>query len=221
MTNSTTGVRTAHGNLALNCRIAARFGPSLLILLIMGANTMAADIEEPRYTLVVEIGKVEIRQYEPVVQAVTVMASDRESSSGFRRLAGFIFGGNNTGESIAMTAPVQETLSAENPEMAFTMPSSYSLNSLPTPRDAQVKLVSVPQRTVATIAFSGWATQGKIRRNTEALMTALASRGIAANGTPMLNQYNPPWTPPFLRRNEVMIEVALRPDLNDRVVYAF
>jgi effector-binding domain-containing protein len=168
---------------------------------------MASDIEEPEWALVDNLGEVEIRAYEPSIQAVTELPSSRATSAGFRRLAGYIFGGNEQGQSIAMTAPVQETLGQERPVMAFTMPSEYSLEELPSPGDERVKLVSVPGRTVAAVSFSGWATGARVERYKRNLLKTLNEFDVEATGTPVLNQYNPPWTPPFMRRNEISVEV--------------
>ncbi len=181
----------------------------ILLTLTLGLSNMANSIEEPDYNLVFNLGKVEIRQYEPVIQAVTELPSNRGTTSGFQRLAGYIFGGNEQEASIAMTAPVQESLNNPNPEMAFTMPSAWTMNSLPEPDDDSVKLVEVPERTMAVIEFSGWATQRKINKYLQQLESTLMAQDVEMVGVPMLNQYNPPWTPPFLRRNEVMVEVRL------------
>ena len=186
---------------------------TLFPIILFGGASMARAVEEPEHVLLGKIGTVEIREYLPVVQAVTPLASSAHTSDGFRRLAGFIFGGNEGEQKIAMTAPVQESLGVDQPELAFTMPRGYSLDSLPNPKDSSVKLVEVPARTVAVIRFSGWATDGKIERYTGELLDALVSRQIEINSEPMLNQYNPPWTAPFLRRNEIMIEIVSPPEL--------
>ncbi|MFT5484208.1 MAG: hypothetical protein ACI9GW_002871 [Halieaceae bacterium] len=184
-----------------------------IFIALMGLSSMAHSIEEPAYTLIDTIDDVEIRQYSPVIQAVTSLPDSAESGSGFRRLAGFIFGGNDAKHEIAMTAPVQETLGTERPEMAFTMPGSYTLDTLPIPDDDGVRLMEIPQRTVAVIAFSGWATRSKIDRYTEKLTRIVESHNLEQASVLMLNQYNPPWTPPFMRRNEVMLEIK-RPAKN-------
>lgn len=85
-----------------------------LVLSMCGGAIMAADIEEPGFDLLDQFGAVEIRHYEPTIQAQTILASDAATTSGFRRLAGYIFGGNDRGMEIAMTAPVQETLDVEH-----------------------------------------------------------------------------------------------------------
>ena len=166
---------------------------------------VAQGIEEPEYELLTTVGEVEIREYVPTIQAVTVT---RGSNSGFRRLAGYIFGGNESNQSIAMTAPVQQSLSGNQQEMAFTMPAEYSWDELPAPEDARVELREVPGRTAAVIRFGGWATSGKVKKMQRELVKMLDYQGIEMVSEPVLNQYNPPWTPPFMRRNEIMVEIA-------------
>ena len=170
---------------------------------------MANSIEEPAYALLYNLGKVEIREYEPVIQAITTLPDNSATGAGFQRLAGFIFGGNSASESIAMTAPVQETLNSGQPVMAFTLPSAYRMDQLPQPNDQRVTLVEVPRRAAAVISFSGWATSGKIKKYSQQLLSTLQQQNIATEGEVMLNQYNPPWTPPFLRRNEIMVNITL------------
>jgi SOUL heme-binding protein len=179
----------------------------VLFLMFAGSEVMAKDIEEPRWELLTKIGEVEVRRYEPSVQAVTRIGSNARTTEGFKRLAGYIFGGNDGGQSIAMTAPVAETLGTDDAVMAFTMPAAYDMAQLPDPDDERVEIVPVPQRTVAVVRFSGWATDGRIERSQELLMATLASHAISPVGAPYLNQYNPPWTPPFLRRNEIAVEI--------------
>lgn len=179
-----------------------------LLLASLGGTTVAHSIEEPRFELVDRIGKVEIRRYEPVVQAVTVMDSNAQTSRGFRRLAGYIFGDNASGQNIAMTAPVQETLGVPRPEMAFTMPAQYDYEALPEPNNPRIELRQVPARTRAVIAFGGWATPGRVARMEATLKRLLAEQDIEMTGELALNQYNPPWTLPFLRRNEIVVDVA-------------
>jgi hypothetical protein len=182
---------------------------TLSISLLSGATVSRADkIEEPHYTVVARLGAdIEIRHYDAVVQAVVELPDSQHTNQGFRRLAGFIFGGNDTGQAIAMTAPVQETLFVDRPKMAFTMPSHLQLDDLPRPDDAGISIEPVAARTAAVIRFSGWATAGKIEKMTEKLKTTLQQNKVAVQGTPILAQYNPPWTLPFKRRNEVQLVV--------------
>lgn len=189
---------------------------------------MSKQIEEPSYEVIRTIGDVEIRAYEPTILAVTDVDGDLKhvQSEGFRRLAGYIFGGNQQRQSIAMTAPVttepvkiamtapvSTSLNADNTHrVSFTMPSSMTLETLPEPNDARVKLIAQPRRMVATLGFSGFSGQARFTRKRESLMTTLSQAGLATQGAPSLSRYDPPWTPPCLRRNEVQVELAASPE---------
>jgi hypothetical protein len=179
-----------------------RWLPALLLTLLA---PIANSIEEPKFELLLDIDGIEIRRYVPTIQAVTAMPG--YSSGGFRRLAGYIFGGNENEQSIAMTAPVQETMSGSDGEMAFTLPSEYAIDDLPNPDSDNVELRPVPERLVAVIVFSGRASDKKAEEKWQELSAKLNANNIEITGEPLLNQYNPPWTLPFLRRNEVMVEI--------------
>lgn len=181
----------------------------LFTSLVVGvAVSPAVAIEEPNYRVVASLGDdVEIRRYDPMIQAIVKLADSKQTSQGFRRLAGFIFGGNETGQEIAMTAPVQETLFVDQPTMAFTMPSQMQLDTLPRPNDDGISIESVASRTTAVIRFSGWATSSKVEKMTAKLQSVLEENNVAILGPALLNQYNPPWTLPFKRRNEIQFDV--------------
>jgi len=169
--------------------------------------TQAFAIEEPVYQVekVWEAEQIEIRAYAPRVMAVTGM--DEDSDSGFRVLAGYIFGGNAEEQKIAMTAPVQQSMAGEK-EMAFMIPAEYALEDLPEPEDQRVSFREAPAYTAAVIQFSGWASAEKADENWQQLRQFLIAEGIDITGEPTLNQYNPPWTLPFMRRNEIIVPVA-------------
>ena len=170
-------------------------------------TTQAIAIEEPVYQVekAWEAEQIEIRAYAPRIMAVTGMNED--SDSGFRVLAGYIFGGNAEEQKIAMTAPVQQTMAGEK-EMAFMMPAEYALKDLPQPEDQRVSFREAPAYTAAVIQFSGWASAEKAAENWQQLQRFLIAEGIDITGEPTLNQYNPPWTLPFMRRNEIIVPVA-------------
>ena len=176
-----------------------------LVTSLMASQAIA--IEEPVYQVekAWETEQIEIRAYAPRVMAITDMAED--SNSGFRVLAGYIFGGNAEEEKIAMTAPVQQSMAGEK-EMAFMMPAEYALEDLPKPEDQRVSFREAPAYTAAVIQFSGWASAEKADENWQQLRRCLIAEGIDITGEPTLNQYNPPWTLPFMRRNEIIVPVA-------------
>ena len=175
---------------------------ALVLTLTTGAQSIAADIEEPKYTVLETFEDFEIRHYEPTIQAYTSM-----DSGGFRNLAGYIFGGNSGQEEIAMTAPVATTMGDTDAEMAFTLPAAWTMENLPSPDDKNVSLRKMPAFTAAVIGFSGWASRGSYTKQLEKLSQQLQQHGFTSAGEPILNQYDPPWKLPFLRRNEVMVAI--------------
>lgn len=167
---------------------------------------MASGIEEPEYELLSEYEGFEIRRYSESVQARLLTPSSGWSgnSSGFRRIAGYIFGGNETNQRIAMTAPVQMWDTDSGSMMSFTMPSKYSIKDLPSPIDKGVEIVEVDEYVVAVLPFSGLSRNSKARRLMAKLETLVQASGLTANGAPVLAVYdNPGTTLPFMRRNEI------------------
>ena len=181
--------------------------------------------EEPDYVLVLQEDAFEVRDYPDLIAAEVSVTGNRDdaSSAGFRLLAGYIFGGNKSQQSIAMTAPVvQERSSSEKIAMTapvtqtgedgfwvvrFIMPDSYTMETLPEPKDNRVRLVPVPPQRFAIIRFSGLAKPSDVERKTAKLMDFFVQKNYRAVGDPSLARYNPPWTPWFMRRNEVWVPV--------------
>ncbi len=195
----------------------------LLGLSLLGAPAMA--VEEPSFKTVSSDGDFEIRDYPALVVAeVTVPGAQREAANaGFRPLAAYIFGGNSgkasiamtapveqapAGEKIAMTAPVTQTPSSGEWIVRFTMPSAYTLATLPKPDDPRVRLRETPPARFAVVKFSGVARPELVATKTADLSAWMEKRQLRAAGPETLAQYNPPWTPGFMRRNEVMIPLA-------------
>ena len=180
--------------------------------------------EEPAFELKSKVDVVEIRCYGPRIAAETVISADEESArtEGFRRLARYIFGANSTRSKIAMTAPVAaqrgEAIAMTAPVAAqrtasgdwvirFFMPSKYTLETLPTPDSADVRLVSVPAESMAVLRYSGVASPDAVAARTRQLLDVLRRNGIETVGDPLAWFYDPPWTVPFRRRNEVAVAV--------------
>ena len=195
----------------------------LVVLAIVGTTVMA--IEEPKFTVVARDGDFEIRDYAPAVAAEVIVTGEQQAaaSKGFRLLAGYIFGGNTRKQSIAMTAPVAQQPAAEKIAMTapvtqvaqdgawvvrFTMPSSYRLATLPKPNDQRVKLRELPPARFAVMRFSGLARAATVSARTADLLHFVQARNLHAVGPAALAQYNPPWTPWFMRRNEVMVQIS-------------
>ena len=167
---------------------------------------MASGLEEPEYELLSEYEGFEIRRYSESVQArlLTPSSGWSGSSGGFRRIAGYIFGGNETNQRIAMTAPVQMWDNDSGSMMSFTMPSKYSIKDLPSPIDKGVEIVEVDEYVVAVLPFSGLSRNSKARRLMAKLETLVQASGLTAEGAPVLAVYdNPGTTLPFMRRNEI------------------
>ena len=180
---------------------------SLLAITTLTISTAVNAIEEPQYEVITawEEYSIELRSYAPRLLAVTTMTEGQ--NNGFRVLAGYIFGGNNNDQKIAMTAPVQRSMD-DSAEMAFVMPAEYSLADLPTPEDDRVSFREAPGYTAAVIQFNGWADMEKAEANWQVLQAFLTEREITTSGEPSLNQYNPPWTLPFMRRNEIIVPIS-------------
>jgi hypothetical protein len=169
--------------------------------------------ESPTYRIEERIGKVELRRYEPYVVAETLVEGslERAGNGGFRRLAGYIFGGNETasGDStkIAMTSPVIQDRVGDRYRVRFMMPSSFTGDSLPTPKDSRVTISEVGPQLLAAIRYGGRWSRAGYERHLAMLREALEDAGRVAVGEPIWARYDPPWTPWFRRRNEVLIAV--------------
>lgn len=183
-------------------------------------------VEEPKYTVSDAEEVFELRTYSPMIVAETLVqgSMDDASSDGFKVIADYIFGNNTSAtggdekismtapvamvpvsEKISMTAPVSMQQTKEQWRVHFVMPSQYSIESLPQPNNPAVNLREVAERNYAVIRFSGFAGENKVAAKTAELMEWLDTKNITPIGKPELARYNPPWTLPFLRRNEVMI----------------
>jgi hypothetical protein len=171
---------------------------------LLGAVLYVSAADEPPYEVLETFGDVELRRYGASIHAAVPMSGTDDS---FRRLAGFIFGGNDAEESISMTAPVQMDIGSPNPEMAFIMPGGYDMATLPRPNDDSVLLREVPARTVAVLRFSGRASLSSLESKRRALEETLRGAGVTTTGKWSLNQYDPPWIPGPVRRNEIWVDV--------------
>lgn len=182
--------------------------------------------EEPAFEVIGQAGPLEIRRYAVRIAAETEIEGDAEAArnAGFRRLAGYIFGGNRGAAKIAMTAPVAQVASggariamtapvAQTPAgdgrwtVRFFMPAQWTLATLPVPDDAAVRLVEVPGETVAVLRFSGDRGAAAVAAREAELLRGLAGTGWVAQGAPAGWFYDPPWTLPSMRRNEIAVRV--------------
>ena len=182
-----------------------------------------SDVEQPEYQVVATDGNIEIRQYDPMVIANVEMQGEREDSigDGFRVLADYIFGNNTKEKEIAMTAPVQQKATAPSVDemsasaetskkswsIRFVMPSKYNLKTLPKPKDKRIKLQAIPAKLYIVIRFSGRNSNDNIDQYEEQLSTYVEKNQVSTTGSPIYAFYNPPWTLPPMRRNEILIEI--------------
>jgi len=186
-------------------------------------------VEQMDYTVEKKMNGYEIRMYPAHVVAQTTVTGSygQAMNSGFGIVAGYIFGGNTRKESIAMTAPVvaekggqartSERIAMTSPVIAttegdsqtvsFGMPRSYTLETLPTPNDPRVNIVMIPNKKYAVMQFSWYRSPARVTRMQEKLLSALSQDGIAVEGSTAYAGYNAPWTPPWMNRNEVLVEI--------------
>lgn len=170
--------------------------------------------QEIPYILVKKIGQLEIRKYPVVIVAVV---QDNSDDSGFGLLFRYINGENKSRRRIAMTTPVitSEKIAmtapviTKNNYMAFALPSSYTKETAPVPTNPAVKIEVQPEKELAVLRFGGRATQGQVEKNIQRLKTLLQEQAMLMNADPVLMRYNSPFTPGFLRRNEVAVEIKI------------
>ncbi len=181
----------------------------ILVLLALLAGNIMSRVEQPKYKTVDSKGSFEIREYSPMIVAEVEITADRKTAikEGFRALADYIFGNNTSHTRIAMTAPVLQEGSKNSWQIRFTMPHTYTLETLPAPICKNIHIKSLESKKFAAIQFSGIATDKSLEKNLETLKNILQEKNITIIGKPILAFYNPPWTLPFLRRNEILIEI--------------
>ncbi len=194
------------------------------VIALASAQDLLADYEEPDYETLRKDGNIEFRQYPELIAAEIEVAGSGESAANraFKILAGYIFGKNLSKSKIAMTVPVTESIASEKismtvpvsaiesngrMKMQFYMPSKYTLETLPEPIDKRIKFVELPAKKYAVIRFSGFASERNISEKELVLSGYLNDRQVDYDKQSLRAFYNPPWTLPFLRRNEVWYEL--------------
>ena len=170
-------------------------------------------LETPKYTLIKKSGSYEIRNYEPMIVARTLVKSEYKiaTSAGFRRIANYIFGGNKKSMEIAMTAPVisNSPVDANNEyEISFVMPSIHKKEDLPQPNGSDVEILDRSLGKVACITFGGWATDSRAKKYHTKLSNWVKEEGLSTSGKFMVAQYNSPWALPPFRHNEIIVRIA-------------
>lgn len=200
--------------------------------LTAGTSLARESIEIPDYEVTATHELFEVRRYAPrLVAEVEVEGEGRKAANaGFRVLADFIFGNNEARGSIAMTAPVDRRATSTTIDMtapvdrrevegedeeprwviAFTMPSKWTMETLPKPRDERVHIREIAPKTYAVMRFSGAPSEAKVERRMEVLDRAVREAGLTPSGEPpTYARYDPPWTLPMLRRNEILLELRM------------
>jgi effector-binding domain-containing protein len=197
-------------------------------VIIFGAMDAMA-IEEATYNILKKDNNFEIRDYAPHILAETIVEGDLEEAGNkaFNRLFRYISGDNRSRDKVAMTAPVSQERKGEEIKMtapvgqqrvqekwavSFMMPASYTLETLPEPEDPKVTLRQVPARRMAAVRYSGFWSEKNYLQYKSALESWVHERGLKIAGDPIWARYNPPFTPWFLRRNEILIPLAVGTD---------
>lgn len=197
--------------------------PLLTILLSACSVFGTAGVKEPRHKTILTDGKISIRQYAPVMLAQVSSSSEGDTSTNpeFRALFRYISGDNrqnakikmtapviNQSEKIKMTAPVITSTAPQNMTMAFFLPQKYNAGNAPQPTNRKIKLVSRPAMTMAVIRFSGSTSKLRVKQMTDKLTAWIKQSRYKITGPAVVAMYNPPWTLPMLKRNEIQIPVS-------------
>jgi hypothetical protein len=194
-----------------------------VVVIAVGVFSQMRRVEEPTFTLVEQSGAFELRDYPPLLVAEATVKGARSVAinEGFRAIADYIFGNNiaaekvamtapvtqQSSEAVAMTAPVTQQAAGDSWTVRFIMPSQYTLETLPKPKNAAVTIKQVEGQRMAVLRFSGAADDQMLAEKTQALTAELSKRSLVATAAATYAFYDPPWTLGFLRRNEVMIAV--------------
>ena len=184
--------------------------PLLVVILVIGALLAIAGCRASRsgyqsapYTVVRSNGDFELRDY-PSLKVVETTMKDGGSGGSFNRLFRFITGANDAGKKIAMTTPV--FMGGGETTMAFVLPED--LKNIPQPIDGTVTVREMPAGRFAVLRYSGARSAQQEAKNLERLKAWVAAQHLEGPGAPVYAYFDPPWTPPFVRRNEVMLRVG-------------
>lgn len=188
------------------------------------AGSIMSDVEQANYQIVEKHDTIELRDYAPMIVAEAQVTGDRKQAinQGFEIIADYIFGNNTTNakvsmtapvlqqssEKIAMTAPVLQQPAGDRWIVRFVMPANYTMETLPKPNNDAVTLKEIPGKRFAAIRFSGLADEQSLKQQTARLLDFLQANQLRPLTQPSYAFFNPPWTLPPLRRNEVMVEIG-------------
>ncbi len=182
----------------------------IVIVIFLTSIIMAVNkTEEQKYTLILKEKEFEIRFY-PATTVATINSNAKSykelSGPGFNKLAGYIFGGNETKKSISMTAPVHMDINDSVSSMSFVMPSAYNESNLPKPNNPDVIIKKTSDEYVAALRFGGYASDGDLKFYSQKLENLLREKGITTIGNYRFLGYNPPFQP-IGRRNEIIVRI--------------
>ena len=199
---------------------------SILIIIVLTGFSLGpimSKVETPEFKILSTSNNIEIRAYKPMLIAeIDIRENKKEAISlGFRSLADFIFGDNirndkikmtapgvqQSSEKIKMTAPVVQQSSSKGWKVSFVMPSSYTIHDIPKPLNNEIVIKEIPARKMAVIKFNGRNEEDNILKYEKKLLEFMELNSFVHDENPEYAFYNPPWTLPILRRNEVMIEI--------------
>lgn len=184
---------------------------SIIIFFIISQffiHRSSTKIEMYPYTLTTVVGEIEIRDYQARLFTNVPLTNEgykQNASNGFSKLGGYIFGANQRNQKIAMTSPVSMSL-GEDASMQFMVPAAISEDELPKPNQADITFKQEPQKSMAVITFSGWASDTTIKEHKDALIAVLKANGIQHSNQFYCFGYNPPYDL-FFRKNEIAVEL--------------
>jgi effector-binding domain-containing protein len=185
---------------------------SVVLIIILGCilvGPIMSNVEKPKYHVISSQENIEIRKYNPMIIALVEVQGERKEAikGGFKILADYIFGNNKSKEDIPMTAPVRQQKFQENWQISFIMPSEYNMETLPQPNNKNISLKELPSKKYIVINFSGMISDQNIALHEEKLKKYTLENEMHILSSPIYAFYNPPWALPFMRRNEIMIEI--------------
>ena len=169
-----------------------------------------SDVEKPKYNIITSENNIDLRSYSPMIIAEVEIIGKQETvcSEGFKILADYIFGNNVNKEKIPMTAPVQQQQSLyDGWNISFVMPSKYNMQSTPKPVNKKIILKEIINKKYIVICFAGLSSYNNIKKHENKLIQYVEEKQLKITGYAKYAFYNPPWTLPFMRLNEVMFEI--------------
>ncbi len=182
---------------------------SILIIIVIVMSFRYSNIEMPKYTVLKSYEKnIELRQYPNMVVAKTSLKDnsfDQSGSDGFRSIAGYIFGGNEKEQKIAMTSPVVMELN-DSATMYFVMPSQYKKDDLPNPSNKKVTIQEEVSKVLLVVRYGGYSSDERINSHIAVLKNIIQKHNLKTTGGFMYMGYNAPWDI-INRRNEVAVEI--------------